>query len=827
MFFLHKLHFLSKLCLETPLKDAPQCDVTVTGVEPFKETLLKDAPQCDVTVTGVEPFKETHGFDFRSETVKKYKYKRQQFTCPVCKKAVYNLPRHLQGKDHKWTAESAKAVVSHFSLRKKKIKNTATESSSKQDYHTLRICPLGQCVKVVKRLDDHLLNFHKMKRDTKYYSLLKNASKFSKPLKSDVALASPRKQILSIKQKFMLKSNFEESKTDQNQIVEKKEKTCTVTNPSPQQYATDQDPLTPLKNYKPENTDASAVKIYRMMPEACKSEVASTNSGSDSEYLPSNDDETEQIVLPNDEVEFFFDRFLSFICGPDGGMRDRTSSINVVNDVRRIYKIIDATSVADLLNKEKLRNKYLMGYCVKKKHAPDSIKKYLYSLEDFCNFVIVEDVVIPGITIENIQQMKVVFRSWRKNYNKGARDRYWERQETDFLMIVTPQQVQTYLKSKNAQLAKEIFTKLTQNANMVLSNTEYCAIRDHLLALIHFSNGHRSGVTANLTISEFERAVEIDSTYLIKVRKHKTFTFSGPAIISLDQEQYAYLKLFVTNRKANLSLEFDNVFVSCSGKQMASGSISKQINSLWVKSGILDPAKQPKNLCCNVIRKSTSTGLRDASSGHYQEAADLMDHSLKTAEKHYFLREKQQAAVTAGRVIRQHFLEDEPTKSILSTPPRKMAEINEHASPRNQWRIEEVQTIQEMFKEEIKNRDISMLNVRDKRPMLNVPVDISIKQIYDKVRSLMRYTPVKRPLITETVSTASSVPQQKSLFRGKRRSLFCDKDVQLLRQKCSDIIANGPLTKQAVTKALEGEDILNKFTFVQIRTRLDYERKQL
>ncbi|XP_057291028.1 uncharacterized protein LOC130613712 [Hydractinia symbiolongicarpus] len=92
----------------------------------------------------------------------------------------------------------------------------------------------------------------------------------------------------------------------------------------------------------------------------------------------------------------------------------------------------------------------------------------------------------------------------------------------------------------------------------------------------------------------------------------------------------------------------------------------------------------------------------------------------------------------------------------------------------------------------------------------------------------MRYTPVKRPLITETVSTASSVPQQKSLFRGKRRSLFCDKDVQLIRQKCSYIIANGPLTKQGVTKALEGEDILKnlllyKFVLVCTTKENNYE----
>lgn len=44
-----------------------------------------------------------------------------------------------------------------------------------------------------------------------------------------------------------------------------------------------------------------------------------------------------------------------------------------------------------------------MEYCVENKHAPGS--KKIYSLEDFCNFAIVEDVVIPGITIEHIQQM--------------------------------------------------------------------------------------------------------------------------------------------------------------------------------------------------------------------------------------------------------------------------------------------------------------------------------------------------------------------------------------------------------------------------------------
>ena len=46
-----------------------------------------------------------------------------------------------------------------------------------------------------------------------------------------------------------------------------------------------------------------------------------------------------------------------------------------------------------------------------------------------------------------------------------------------------------------------------------------------------------------------------------------------------------------------------------------------------------------------------------------------------------------------------------------------------------------------------------------------------------------------------------------------------------IRRRCRDIINGGPINKSRVVSALEGTKILEKYSFLQIRTRLAYERK--
>ena len=113
-------------------------------------------------------------------------------------------------------------------------------------------------------------------------------------------------------------------------------------------------------------------------------------------------------------------------------------------------------------------------------------------------------------------------------------------------------------------------------------------------------------------MSEYRAARIQDGYYQMNVRHHKTFRYSRPAIIALSAQHFSWLKLC-----SQITAYHDHVFISWNGRAMKSGAISRQLHSIWVKAGIFKDTPN-KNICCNIIHKSTSTGLRDSNTGHYQ-----------------------------------------------------------------------------------------------------------------------------------------------------------------------------------------------------------------
>ena len=111
------------------------------------------------------------------------------------------------------------------------------------------------------------------------------------------------------------------------------------------------------------------------------------------------------------------------------------------------------------------------------------------------------------------------------------------------------------------------------------------------------------------------------------------------------------------------------MFLSWNGSAMKSGDVSKRIHTLWCNAGIFDNRDLSKHQPCNIIRKSTSTGIRERETGHYQESADLMAHSISTANDHYFLRKQEKSAATATTLIRSHFYAC--LDPLLASPKRK------------------------------------------------------------------------------------------------------------------------------------------------------------
>ena len=112
--------------------------------------------------------------------------------------------------------------------------------------------------------------------------------------------------------------------------------------------------------------------------------------------------------------------------------------------------------------------------------------------------------------------------------------------------------------------------------------------------------------------------------------------------------------------------------------------------------------------------------------GLYQETADLMSHSLKTVGMVYAIRDRQMTAAAAARNVRRYF--------------NVRSETNESAAEKKRWSVNEEDLVTSEFSEELMEGEVNLQNVRKK--MLSSPLRdrASPKQVYNKLKSKVRYS---------------------------------------------------------------------------------------
>ena len=114
---------------------------------------------------------------------------------------------------------------------------------------------------------------------------------------------------------------------------------------------------------------------------------------------------------------------------------------------------------------------------------------------------------------------------------------------------------------------------MNNDPRKTFKNLEYCITRDHSLINIELTHAHRSGISTNMTIGQFNKAVfdKENNTYRIKIWEHKTVETNGPAVLNLTTELFRDIENFVTiasNKISDISCE--NVFISTRGNAMKS-----------------------------------------------------------------------------------------------------------------------------------------------------------------------------------------------------------------------------------------------------------------
>ena len=108
------------------------------------------------------------------------------------------------------------------------------------------------------------------------------------------------------------------------------------------------------------------------------------------------------------------------------------------------------------------------------------------------------------------------------------------------------------------------------------------------------------------------------------MENNKTFSTSGHAVVTLTNEKYKYLNIYVRDIRPLVSPKDNTVFVTWNGRSIASGAIGRQISSIWQKLGITESTD--KNISSDIIRNNATTGIREKHDPQTAETADLIAH---------------------------------------------------------------------------------------------------------------------------------------------------------------------------------------------------------
>ena len=86
----------------------------------------------------------------------------QKTVCSICKRCVYNIPRHLR-QYHSWNDKKSAVGLNILNIRRK-------HKNSKNSYVRNKVkCPVENCYAIVIKIGQHLKQVHKLEKSSKDY----------------------------------------------------------------------------------------------------------------------------------------------------------------------------------------------------------------------------------------------------------------------------------------------------------------------------------------------------------------------------------------------------------------------------------------------------------------------------------------------------------------------------------------------------------------------------------------------------------------------------------------------------------------------------------
>ena len=212
-----------------------------------------------------------------------------------------------------------------------------------------------------------------------------------------------------------------------------------------------------------------------------------------------------------------------------------------------------------------------------------------------------------------------------------------------------------------------MFGKLA-SSSFKLGQSQYCVLRDFLLAHLCLQNGSRTGAIPFMRTIEVERATRQGSNSMtVTVLDHKTVESAGPAPLTLECQVYSYLGIFSKKVRPQITGPIESsgfVFVTYEGLHMKSSSVTEQFNSLWNRT--VGPTETRKRMNAGLIRKTVTTRVHSEYPHMKGDVAITLNHSVATAEKYYYVQNKIKTAGQTSEKLWQIIREGSATEDNKS-----------------------------------------------------------------------------------------------------------------------------------------------------------------
>ena len=548
--------------------------------------------------------------------------------------------------------------------------------------------------------------------------------------------------------------------------------------------------------------------------------------------LPNSPERKPEIKEERSEQDKFLTQFYSWLLEVDGGYRSDKIARQYRSQVQSVVNRLAATErntanneakkspVSLLLIPGKDGDTFLktwLSYAVNS-YQPGTVRSYLMSLRLFYKFLIQEHKNISSVTPETLNARRDLMSSWSAAQKKKVAKRKLEKRDEDYKKLLSSKNLFKICHGNqrvNAvkQLASSSAQTLGgQQVTKVLSDVSYCEVRDWLLTRLIVDNSGRSGVAANLKITEFKEAVyypgneEDPARYRVLVKDHKTAVVYGAAVVWIYDDLHRLIDMFlrtVRNVIGTLAPHVEQVFVSSNGLPLTSSQVSTCVWRTFQREGVQTKGR----VSATVVRKSLATGMHVHLPEEKDHLAALALHKSRTQADYYRVHDKVNEADLGRRAVKklvslnteEIHRQEKPshrTKEGLKTESSASAqnempaqsliegEVKTENGAQNekpvQWTEDEVARLKDVFKQEIETGIINESEVKAK---------VS-KQYFLKTHSLKSIVLKVRRMRSE---------YNKNVFPPVEQETSNEKVLRFLSSATCQIEENGPTNAPALT----------------------------